>query len=156
MYKMPDIPADVEVRRLQPQHLSEWVLIEEATFPEPWSESQLAGFLEKTRYQCFGLFQLNRLLAFCVFTTVLDEAELLQIAVMPAEQGRRLAERLFLLSAEKLRAEHVGKVLLEVRVSNSPALQLYKRLGFSEDGVRTGYYPTATGREDALLMSLSI
>lgn len=153
---MADAFADVELRRLQPEHLAEWLLIEKATFPDPWSEPQLAGFLEKTRYQCFGLFQLNRLLAFCVFTTVLDEAELLQIAVTPAEQGRRLANQLFLLAADKLGAENIHRILLEVRVSNTPAVQLYKRLGFSEDGVRKGYYPTTTGREDALLMSLSL
>lgn len=153
---MADAFTDVELRRLQPEHLAEWLLIEKATFPDPWSESQLAGFLEKSRYQCFGLFQLNRLLAFCVFTTVLDEAELLQIAVTPAEQGRRLANQLFLLAAEKLGAENIHRILLEVRASNTPAVQLYKRLGFSEDGVRKGYYPTTTGREDALLMSLSL
>lgn len=153
---MADAFADVELRCLQSKHLAEWLLIEKATFPDPWSESQLAGFLEKSRYQCFGLFQLNRLLAFCVFTTVLDEAELLQIAVTPAEQGRRLANQLFLLAAEKLEAKNIHRILLEVRASNTPAVQLYKRLGFSEDGVRKGYYPTTTGREDALLMSLSL
>jgi ribosomal-protein-alanine N-acetyltransferase len=45
------------------------------------------------------------------------------------------------------------RMLLEVRASNLPALHLYRSEGFTEDGVRKGYYPASGGREDAILMS---
>jgi len=45
------------------------------------------------------------------------------------------------------------RCLLEVRASNAAARGLYRSLGFQVDGVRKNYYPAATGREDALLMS---
>lgn len=145
-----------ELRRLQPEHLSEWLQIEQQTFPDPWGEAQLTALLQKPRHRCFGLFRQNRLLAFSVFSTVLDEAELLQIAVTPVEQGRGLAEKLFLLATEQMSQEAIGRVLLEVRASNSTAIRLYRRLGFTEDGRRKGYYPTVEGREDALLMSTAL
>ena len=56
-------------------------------------------------------------------------------------------------------AREVGKTrcLLEVRVSNTSAIQLYEKLGFKRDGIRKNYYPTETSmREDALLMSLDL
>ncbi|MCZ6831549.1 MAG: hypothetical protein O7F73_18545, partial [Gammaproteobacteria bacterium] len=48
------------------------------------------------------------------------------------------------------------RCLLEVRCSNGGAIALYRKHGFTEDGVRKNYYPTDGGREDALLMSLNL
>jgi ribosomal-protein-alanine N-acetyltransferase len=47
----------------------------------------------------------------------------------------------------------VRRCLLEVRESNTAARGLYETLSFQLDGIRKNYYPTTTGREDALLMS---
>jgi ribosomal protein S18 acetylase RimI-like enzyme len=48
------------------------------------------------------------------------------------------------------------RLLLEVRNSNNAAIALYRKFGFSDDGVRREYYPAADGREDALLMSMQL
>jgi ribosomal-protein-alanine N-acetyltransferase len=47
-------------------------------------------------------------------------------------------------------------VMLEVRPSNIPAIRLYEKLGFNEIGIRQNYYPALDGREDALLLALSL
>jgi len=51
-------------------------------------------------------------------------------------------------------AENQGavSVLLDVRVSNTHAVKLYRRLGFEQIAVRKGYYPAMCGKEDALVM----
>jgi ribosomal-protein-alanine N-acetyltransferase len=47
-------------------------------------------------------------------------------------------------------------MFLEVRASNVAAITLYDDIGFVEMSVRRGYYPTAKGREDAVLMGLAL
>jgi ribosomal-protein-alanine N-acetyltransferase len=43
-------------------------------------------------------------------------------------------------------------LLLEVRPSNTRALELYRHFGFVRIGVRKGYYPADSGREDAVVL----
>lgn len=91
---------------------------------------------------------------FVVYSQVLDEASIHNIAVDPDWQGNGLGE--FLLSTALARVRGCGacRCFLELRVSNEVARNLYSKLGFVSDGLRKGYYPAATGREDAVLMSL--
>ena len=46
----------------------------------------------------------------------------------------------------------VESIFLEVRVTNLPAIRLYKSVGFMEIGIRKGYYPGIPSREDALIL----
>ena len=54
------------------------------------------------------------------------------------------------------RRHNADVVMLEVRPSNQAALGLYQQCGFNEIGVRRNYYPAENGREDALLLALSL
>ena len=90
---------------------------------------------------------------FVVYSRVLDEACVHNIAVHPALQGRGMGQLLLAAVLAQARDGGAGRCYLEVRESNLPARGLYERLGFNRDGVRKSYYPTATGREDAVLMS---
>ena len=87
-----------------------------------------------------------------------DEAELLEIAVDPARQGRGLGRRLLAEAMRRARAEAARVMHLEVRVSNARARKMYHSAGFEEVGRRRNYYPAdpstsgGTGREDAILM----
>ncbi len=47
-------------------------------------------------------------------------------------------------------------LFLEVRATNTPAINLYAALGYNEIGYRRGYYPAAKGREDAVLYALAL
>ncbi len=47
-------------------------------------------------------------------------------------------------------------MLLEVRPSNASAVRMYERYGFQKIGVRRGYYPAQSGREDALVMRVAL
>lgn len=76
------------------------------------------------------------------------EAELLRIAVDPAHRGRGLGRRLLEASQRDLEAEGLVHLFLEVRVSNTAAIQLYRTCGWKPCGRRSGYYPDG---EDAAL-----
>ena len=94
--------------------------------------------------------------ALLVYLRVLDEATVANVAVLPQHQGRGLGSQLLAEALRHLASDGVRRCLLEVRASNAVALQLYRRHGFSTDGVRKDYYPDGDGREDALLMSCQL
>jgi ribosomal-protein-alanine N-acetyltransferase len=95
----------------------------------------------------------SHIVGFMIIRQVLDEAEILSIAVAPEVRqsgiGKTMCE--FILT-ELARAE-VGKLFLEVDESNLAARLFYKKNAFTEVGVRRGYYPgNGSGREDAIVM----
>ncbi|MDH5614098.1 MAG: ribosomal-protein-alanine N-acetyltransferase, partial [Gammaproteobacteria bacterium] len=57
---------------------------------------------------------------------------------------------------ELARHHALDTMLLEVRPSNKAAVALYVNTGFNEAGVRKDYYPAKQGREDALILALSL
>jgi ribosomal-protein-alanine N-acetyltransferase len=91
---------------------------------------------------------------FAVASLLPPEAELEMIAVAPTAQRRGLARQIFLSLAAELRTAEVFGIMLEVRASNRPALELYRQLGFEETGHRPRYYHDPV--EDAILMRLRL
>lgn len=84
---------------------------------------------------------------------VLDESELLEIAVQPAMQGRGYGKALLAQAIALARRNGAVRMFLEVRESNARARKMYTSFGFEETGRRRNYYPTEDGREDAILMT---
>lgn len=84
---------------------------------------------------------------------VLDESELLEIAVQPAMQGRGYGNALLAQAIALARRNGAVRMFLEVRESNARARKMYTSFGFEETGRRRNYYPTENGREDAILMT---
>lgn len=91
---------------------------------------------------------------YAVASLVGDQAELEVIAVAPQFRRRGVARELFAALTAELRRPGAAELLLEVRASNFPALELYRRLGFGENGRRPRYYHDPI--EDAILMSLRL
>jgi ribosomal-protein-alanine N-acetyltransferase len=85
-----------------------------------------------------------------------DESHLLNIGINKNERGMGYGEKL--LRKMIIAAEVMGsrKIILEVRLSNKTAYQLYKKLGFEEIGIRKKYYRLPDGREDAYVLSKSL
>jgi len=154
---MRDAPR---LRPGQAADLKPMAALEQLAAVAPWSRSQFAGLVVKPATHSLVLEGDNGLLGFALFQRVLDEATLLNIAVRPDAQGRGLGRRLLEGVIDCLKEQGVGRVLLEVREGNSAALGLYRKLGFTEDGMRRDYYPGdspgKSGRENAVLMSLTL
>jgi len=57
---------------------------------------------------------------------------------------------------ELARERGASQMFLEVRLSNTVALNLYRNRGFNEVGMRKNYYPGVSGREDALILATEL
>jgi ribosomal-protein-alanine acetyltransferase len=96
-----------------------------------------------------GTTREHGIVGFATTTRQPDEVHLLDIAVMPSWRRRGIARALVGWLAARARDEGATAMTLEVRVSNQGGLALYHRLGFTDHGVRPGYYRDG---EDAVVM----
>ncbi len=118
----------------------------------PWSKAKFIESITPSA-PCFLLEERGVIVAFAVFSQVLDEASLLNIAVLPAQQGKGYGKVLLEYSLAFI-AKSAANCFLEVRASNQAAIQLYRHCGFETVGERRNYYPATQGREHALVMRL--
>lgn len=129
--------------------------IEQAATAFPWT---LALF-----ESCFGeryfnavLQQGPQLLGFYVGEYIAGQASLFDIAVHPAAQGKGYGKLLLNHFIDNAISKGAFECWLEVRASNHNAIALYQQAGFVQTGLRPNYYPTANGKEDAVLMALPL
>lgn len=80
----------------------------------------------------------------------MDEAHITNIAISPKERGKKFGEALMREAMERAKAQGAKLMTLEARVSNVAALNLYRKLGFQNGGIRKGYY--TDNQEDAIVM----
>lgn len=115
----------------------------------PWTERQCASAFAQKAFLAYGVFQSTVLIAYVTTYHVLDEFEILNIAVLPEFRRMGIARHLLLTTLQEAKKMAIQNICLEVRVTNSAAIGLYENCGFIRTGVRPHYYPD-TG-EDALL-----
>jgi ribosomal-protein-alanine N-acetyltransferase len=89
---------------------------------------------------------------FFVARCAADEAEILNLAVVPSLRRRGLATGLTVTAFEEFRRRGARRIFLEVRASNLAAIRFYEKIGFAAAGRRAAYYDNP--REDALCMAL--
>ena len=82
-----------------------------------------------------------------------DEAEVLTLAVTPAQRRRGVAKRLLAAAVTEIRARGGQTLFLEVAEGNAAARALYHRFGFTEAGRRPGYYGDSA---DALVLRMNL
>jgi ribosomal-protein-alanine N-acetyltransferase len=130
------------------------VEIENATNQLPWTKQQFISSME-VGHHSLVLEESGMVVGFAIYSPIIPESHLLNIAIDPAHQGKGFGKNL--LQHVILQNETMGvKIIsLEVRVSNKTAINLYENLGFSKDAIRPNYY-SGTPKEDALLMSIKI
>ena len=155
MSSPPAQQAEWQFRDLQVADLDAIMVIELACYEFPWSRGNFADSIAEG-YRCQGLFMAGQLLGYSIAMRGVDEAHLLNIAVAPACQGQKLAVVLLHQLCAWARLQQLDWLWLEVRLSNVRAQKLYRDYGMHAVGQRKNYYQTATGHEDALMMSYAL
>jgi ribosomal-protein-alanine N-acetyltransferase len=140
-------------------HAERLAEIHATAFSKPWSAIEFEAFLIDSTIRIDGLFlgRAPQPSGFVVTRCVLDEAEILSVALAPEARGRGHSRPLLAKHLEALAHAGHRHVHLEVEEGNRPALALYRRLGFVQTGYRQGYYARPDGtRANALSMSLNL
>ena len=120
-------------------------------FHAPWDAAAFDSLLGQA-----GVFAVTAADGFILCRVVLDEAEILTLAVRPAARRAGLGARLTQAAAEVAARAGAGRLFLEVAEDNEAARALYARLGFEQTGRRRNYYEKSDGsRIDALLLTLA-
>ena len=154
-YCVPDI-AVAAVRTAIETDIPNIVRVDHLTSSSPWSEQSLSRYCPPSPADSHNalVYEVgDELAGFLIYSRVLDEANIDNVAVLPQHQGQGIGRTLVQAALRAMPQKGIQRCLLEVRESNVAARALYENNGFIVDGVRPRYYKTEQGREDALLMS---
>jgi len=149
--------ATLRFERMQLSDLDAVLAIEQAEYSHPWGR---VGFVDSLKNNDNAWVLRNAagdLLGYFVQMVVVDEMHLLNIAVAGTAQRQGLGKLLLGYAVQQATLLKMTSMLLEVRVSNSPALTLYQSFGFELIARRKNYYQTEQQqREDALILRFAL
>ena len=131
------------------------VEIERDAYSFPWSEGIFRDCL-RVGYCCWVLEYLRVVEGYGIMSVGVGESHVLNLCIRPRVHGRGLGRRLLSHLMTLAREHHAHTIMLEARPSNPGAIRLYQGMGFNEVGVRRAYYPSDTGREDALILAMEL
>ena len=148
---VPDPPRHERVVR--PMHFTDLeavTALEARTFTLPWSLAVFSGQLARESGICLVCDDDGRIVAYLIADMFVDVWHLMNLCVDAQSRRQHIASRLLEgYFAITERQGHRGHTL-EVRVSNTSGIELYRSFGFVATGVRPGYY--SDDREDAAIM----
>lgn len=139
------------IRPATPDDISTILKIESLFIPNPYTQKQFLEEFNNKNSHFFVVINKNKVIAYLLCHLILDEMELIKIVVDLNFHRQGIGTKLF-NGVLKLHPK-IRKVFLEVRDSNSQAIQFYKKQGFDIVGRRKQYY---SNQEDAILMTLNV
>ena len=131
-------------------HVAQIASLEKQCFSDPWSENSVASELENPLSLWLIAEEDGAVCGYVGSQTVLDETDMMNIAVHPDFRRQGVARALILALIGELKKRGSRCLTLEVRASNDPARTLYESLGFAHVGTRRNYYQNP--KEDALIL----
>jgi len=140
----------MRVRPFAAEDLEAVLVIEQQAFATPWTRRMFEESVQSPGVAMVVMERATQILGYACVRIVLDEAELLTIAVARTAQRQGIGKALLQWGITHAHAAQVRHMFLEVRASNHSAQQLYVRCGFEALGVRRAYYNSPT--EDAIIM----
>jgi len=142
---------EVVIGPMRRRHLRGVLRIEQQVYPPPWS---MGLFMSELGFRSGRVYVVARVggavVGYGGLMLVQDDGHITTLAVDPAWHRHKVATRLLLRLTDAARERGARNLTLEVRISNQPAQELYRRFGFVPAGIRKGYYVETN--EDALVM----
>ena len=137
----------IEIVRMNESHVAAVAALEKQFFSEPWDEASVRSELTNKLALWLVAVEDGELAGYVGSQTVLQEADMMNIAVAEGFRRRGIARNLV---EELIRQLDAYQLTLEVRVSNAPAIAVYESMGFQQVGLRKNYYRKP--KEDALIL----
>lgn len=140
----------MEYLRMNESHIEAVAELEKVCFADPWRIQSIASELHNPLSTWLVAVDNGHLCGYVGSQSVLDGADMMNIAVHPDYRRQGIAYALVESLISLLKEKGVVFLCLEVRVSNESAINLYQKMGFEIAGKRPGYYRNP--REDAYIM----
>ncbi len=140
----------IEIQRMHESHIAQVAELEKICFSAPWSENSIRYELTNPLSLWLVAVEDGQLLGYVGSQSVMDEADMMNVAVAPECRRKGIARKLVEALVAALAQRHVHSLTLEVRASNEPAKALYEMLDFEQVGRRANYYRNP--KEDALIL----
>ena len=147
---MEEVNNGVSIRFMQKGDIEEVMLIEQSSFPAPWSAKAFLSELQNKFARYFVLLEQGEIVGYAGMWLFARESHITTIAIHPNYRKQGYGRMLMNFLIEYSREEGVDTMILEVRASNIPAIKLYSSLGFNKIGIRKNYYLET--HEDAIVM----
>lgn len=144
----------MRIRPALPEDASAVAAVEAAAADHPWSEAQVLATLSAAHGHGWLALDGEAVVGHLLAQVVLDEAELLTVAVLPSARRSGVGRALLRHAAQAWRGLGGAAAFLEVRSDNAGAAALYDAEGWVRCGLRRGYY--ADGTVDAVLMRVDL
>lgn len=142
---------EVTFRKMTLEDIDAVYEIEHSSFSLPWTKEAFFYEMLDNQHAYYVLAEIaDEIVGFCGLWIIMDECHVTNIAIRPEHRGKKLGEKL-MRAAMGTAIENGAKAMtLEARVSNTPARNLYEKLGFKNGGIRKSYY--SDNYEDAIVM----
>lgn len=141
------------VRAMDFDDLEEVVLLEKECFSDPWSMETFVHEITKNHMASYVVAvdeATGKIAGYAGMWIILDEAHITNVGVLPQYRKKGIGEKLMIRQIKDSIVAGTVKMTLEARISNDPAINLYKKLGFVQVGIRKKYYED--NNEDAVIM----
>lgn len=143
--------APLKFRKMTIRDVDAVYEIEKDSFTLAWTKEAFEQEMLKNEFAYYVLAETEEgVIGYCGMWLVMDEAHITNIAISPQQRGNKFGEALMKEAMDQAKARGAKLMTLEARVSNIAALNLYKKLGFQNGGIRKGYY--TDNQEDAIVM----
>ena len=129
--------------------------VEHEVYEFPWTEKIFSDCI-RVGYYCWLALQRQNIVWHAVISVSAGESHMLNLSIAREYQRRGFGKEFIEFLIQQAQAKQAQTMLLEVRPSNTAAINCYNSAGFNEIGLRKDYYPAPEGREDALLFARHI
>ncbi|NLM11580.1 MAG: ribosomal protein S18-alanine N-acetyltransferase [Clostridiaceae bacterium] len=142
--------SEIVIRQMRCEDLDSVLEVEKKSFTNPWSRLMFFDELQNPRAHYLVAEVSGIIVAYAGLWTIMDEGHITNIAVDPSYRRMGIGSRLMESVIEIAQRSKLRGLTLEVRVSNTEAISMYKRFGFKIEGLRKNYYSDT--HEDAFIM----
>ena len=144
----------ITIEKMQKKYIDDVYEIDKASVPIPWSKTSIEEEMNNILAKFIVAKDDDKVIGFAMCWFIMDECHIGNIAVLPSYRKQGVATMLLNNLLEDCSEHGTTNLLLEVRVSNLHAQNLYKKLGFQELIIRKQYYKNNDGTyEDAIIMN---
>lgn len=144
----------IKIVPFKSEHTKQIYKIETMCFSIPWAKKIFEKIPEVPYIHFYTALDEDNVVGYCGLNHVLDEGQIINIAVHPDYRRRGIGDMLMNQMIEYAESNDIKVLTLEVRESNLSARKMYEKYGFYDVGIRPRYYQDPL--EDAVLMNKDI